>query len=291
MSRESCKLPMIILLVSIIFLLPSVRSQYQTRHICMRNGNYTSNSKYSANLNSSLSSLSTSMGDNGFNNISVGQNPDQANAIALCRADTTLAECRTCVQNAVAELLQSCPYQIQAMIWDELCMLRYSNEPIYGTQTNDPGFLLPDSGNVASPEKLRNDRAKLLDDLRAQAANGSSELKAGGGSRKTPDSDTLYGLMQCTPDLLAVECDNCLVRAGQYIGSCCDTSRGARMYSCQAAIFDMSFIPFTMKQGFENFRYCWHRCLHRQCLRRQDRREMIIQLKSLSSSLLQLLLV
>ncbi|PIN24394.1 hypothetical protein CDL12_02875 [Handroanthus impetiginosus] len=218
---------MIILLVSILILLPSVRSQDQNPHVCMRNGNYRSNSTYSANLNSSLSSLSTNMGNIGFNNASVGRNPDQANAIALCRADTTLAQCRTCVENAAVGVLQFCPYQRQAIIWYELCTLRYSNEPIHGTQTNDPGSRrLRSIEGVASPEQFRNDRARLLDDLRAQAANGSSKMKVGAGSTSASDSDTLYGLVQCTPDLSAKECDSCLVQAGQSMRSCCDSARG-----------------------------------------------------------------
>ncbi|PIN26456.1 hypothetical protein CDL12_00781 [Handroanthus impetiginosus] len=252
MSCESCKLAMIILLVSIIVLLPSVRSQDETPHVCLPNGNYTSNSTYRANLNSSLSSLSANMGNNGFNNASVGRNPDQVNAIALCRADTTLAQCRTCLQNAAVGIVQFCPNQRQAIIWYELCTLRYSNEAINGTQPNDAEVILRNTGDVASPQQFRNDRARLLDNLTAQAANGSSEMKIGAGSTNTSDSDTLYGLVQCTPDLSADECNNCLVQAGRDMRSCCDSARGVRVLfpSC---ILRYELYPFYNETRLREF--------------------------------------
>ncbi|GLT37667.1 hypothetical protein SLA2020_119710 [Shorea laevis] len=52
------------------------------------NGNFTANSAYGANLNRLFSQLSSDQDFNyGFYNMSVGQSPDQVNAIALCRGD------------------------------------------------------------------------------------------------------------------------------------------------------------------------------------------------------------
>ncbi|KAI3456401.1 hypothetical protein Pfo_013064 [Paulownia fortunei] len=231
MSCESWKLSLVILLV-LINLLAFVGAQDQNPHVCMNNGNYTSNSTYGANLNTLLSSLSSNMDDNGFLNASVGQNQDRANAIVLCRGDQNLDQCLRCVQNAAVGLVQLCPNQKQAIIWYELCMLRYSNEPIYGTQTNDPGIRLRNTVDVPNPNQFRENRTRLLDDLRVQAANGSSALKAGAGYRNSSDTETLYGLVQCTPDLSPEDCDNCLIRAAQPIGS--SSAQGVRvlMPSC-----------------------------------------------------------
>ncbi|KAI3456400.1 hypothetical protein Pfo_013063 [Paulownia fortunei] len=232
MSCESWKLSLMLLVL--INLLAFARAQDQNPYVCMRNGNYTSNSRYSANLNTLLSSLSSNMGDNGFLNSSVGQNQDRANAIVLCRGDRNLDQCRSCVQNAAVGLVQLCSNQKQAIIWYEFCMLRYSNEPIYGTQTNDPGRILYNNFDVSSPDQFRGNRTRLLDDLRVQAANGSSALKVGAGNRNALDSETLYGLVQCSPDLSSQDCDNCLIRAAQNMRGCCDSARGVRilMPSC-----------------------------------------------------------
>ncbi|GKV50956.1 hypothetical protein SLEP1_g57633 [Rubroshorea leprosula] len=57
-------------------------------------GNFTANSPYAANLNRLFSQLSSDQDFNyGFYNISVGQSPDQVNAIALCRGDQKEKAC------------------------------------------------------------------------------------------------------------------------------------------------------------------------------------------------------
>ncbi|KAK4439299.1 Cysteine-rich receptor-like protein kinase [Sesamum alatum] len=208
----------------------------QVLRSCMNNWNFTSNSTYAANLNSLLSSLSSNVNDTGFYSASMGQNADRVNAIVLCRADQTLDRCRSCVQNAAVGIVQWCPNKKEAIIWYELCMLRYSNESIYGFQTiNDPQFPMYNVLNATSLEQFREDRRILMDDLRRQAANGSSLWKARAGFRNTSDIETIYGLnqaiyglVQCTPDLSPQDCDDCLIRAGG-LRRCCDNARGVRM--------------------------------------------------------------
>ncbi|KAL0305885.1 UNVERIFIED_CONTAM: Cysteine-rich receptor-like protein kinase [Sesamum radiatum] len=215
------------LLLILISLVAFATAQVQNPYACMNNGNYTSNSTYSDNLNSLLSSLASNINDTGFYSASVGRNTDTVNAVVLCRGDQTLDQCRTCVQNAAVGLVQLCPNQRQAMVWYELCTLRYSNEPLYRIQTNDPGVFLRNSFDVSSAEPFIEDRTTLLDDLRRRAANGSSVRKVGAGFRNTSDSETIYALLQCTPDLSPENCDNCLNRASQVQG-CCNTARGVR---------------------------------------------------------------
>lgn len=215
------------ILLILIQLSPSVRGQDLTPYVCLRNGNYTSNSTYSSNLNSLLSSLSSN--STGFYNASVGLGEDRVNALALCRGDRTLDQCRTCVQTASGGLLQQCPNQKQAIIWYEFCMLRYSNEALYATQATDPGILLRNTGQVSNPDEFVAARTRLFDVVRMQAANGGPVLKVGAGSTNISASQTLLVLMQCTPDLSQDECDNCLVKAGQDFRSCCDAAAGIRM--------------------------------------------------------------
>ncbi|KAK4439298.1 Cysteine-rich receptor-like protein kinase [Sesamum alatum] len=216
------------LILLLINLVSFATAQDQNPYECMNNGNYTSNSTYSANLNSLLSSLASNINDTGFYSASVGRNLDTVNAVVLCRGDQTLDQCRNCVRNAAVGLVQLCPNQRQAIVWYELCTLRYSNEPLYGIQTNDPGVILRNSFNVSSAQPFGEDRTTLLDDLRRRAANGSSLQKAAAGFRNTSDSETIYGLLQCTPDLSPENCDNCLIRASQ-ARSCCVTARGMRI--------------------------------------------------------------
>lgn len=230
-SCESRKLSTILLIL--ISLLAFVRAQQQQENpsSCTSNGNYTRNSTYGANLNALFNSLSLNISDNGFYSSSVGQNEDRANALVLCRGDRTLNQCRSCVQSAARGILQICPNQRQGVVWYEYCMLRYSNDPIHRTQISDPGYILRNTNNASNGDQFRNDRARLLEDLRAMAANGSSALKVGAGTRNTSDSEsqTIYGLLQCTPDLSSEDCGRCLIEAAQSMRSCCDIARGVRM--------------------------------------------------------------
>ncbi|KAK4491956.1 hypothetical protein RD792_002740, partial [Penstemon davidsonii] len=168
------------------------------------NGNYTANSTYQTNLNTLLSSLSTNVDRNGFYNVSVGRNPNRANAIVLCRGDIQLDTCRSCVQNAIADIVSSCPNQRQAVLWNEFCMLRYSNESIVGTMTDSPS-------------------------LRNQAATGGSLWKVAAGNITAPDFQTIFALVQCTPDLTSDDCSTCLMDAARDLPRCCGSRMGGRV--------------------------------------------------------------
>lgn len=226
-----CRKPSVIVVI-LINILTFIRGQQQDDPFsCTSNGNYTSNSTYGINLNTLLDSLSVNITGNGYYSSSVGQNPDRANALALCRADQNLPQCRSCVQSAARNLLRLCRNQRQGAVWAEYCMVRYSNDPILRTLTSDSGPILLNNFNVSDVNRFRDDRAKLLEDLRVLAANGSSALKAAAGSRNTSDSESnaIYALVQCTPELSSEECGRCLIESGQPIRSCCDVSRGVRM--------------------------------------------------------------
>ncbi|KAI3473905.1 hypothetical protein Pfo_028099 [Paulownia fortunei] len=187
-------------------------------YFCLNNGNYTSNSTYSTNLNTLLSSLSSNMDNSGFYNASEGQNPDRANAIALCRGTFSSTS-----------LLNLCPNQKQAILWREFCTLRYSNESIFGIRADGPVFMLRNVFNVSSPEQFNENLSTLVDDLRNLAASGGARMKVAAGSGTAPDFQTIFVLLQCTPDISGQDCTGCLIVAAQRIPRCCDNARGVRI--------------------------------------------------------------
>ncbi|KAL1537400.1 non-specific serine/threonine protein kinase [Salvia divinorum] len=212
-SWRSSKLSMIVLILIYLSSLATAQNPFK----CTSNGNYTANSTYSNNLAALLSSLSSNMSDFGFRRASVGQAPNAVNGFALCRADQTLDLCRACVDSASREARQSCPNERQAAIWYEFCTLRYSNDPIYETQTADPTFMLRNTQNVSDGDGFRVERTALVAELAAQAANGSAQLKVGVGSRNFSNSEfsAIYALVQCTPDFSTEDCRRCLSETSQ----------------------------------------------------------------------------
>ncbi|XP_047955383.1 cysteine-rich receptor-like protein kinase 10 isoform X2 [Salvia hispanica] len=208
--------PVRMILVIIIYLSSQARAQ-ENPFRCTSNGGYKNNSVYSANLNALLLSFSTNISDYGFHSASVGA----VNGLALCRADQTLDQCRTCVESASRQVLQSCPSARQAVIWYEHCSLRYSDYPIHNTQTEDPTYLLINTQNASNGDAFKEDRARLLSDLTAQAANGTFELKVGAGARNLSRSEfsMIYALVQCTPDFSSENCRRCLAGHSQFLQS------------------------------------------------------------------------
>lgn len=196
---------------------------------CGLNGNYTQNSAYQSNLNTLLSSLSSNMDEYGFYNTSIGRNTDIVSAIVLCRGDVELQECRNCVNNTAHKLVRSCPEQKEAFGGYDDCMLQYTSRSIIGTSSNDPLLYMWDSGNASKPEEFNRELKKLVDRLRGEAANGDPLRKYATGSATDPNDQTIYALVQCTPDLSPQDCSDCLTNAYGAMATCpCNGNRGSR---------------------------------------------------------------
>ncbi|GKV19259.1 hypothetical protein SLEP1_g29544 [Rubroshorea leprosula] len=110
------------------------------KYQCVTNDNYTHGSAYEINLQRLSTQISSTKDFNyGFYNITVGKNPDRVNAIGLCRGDIKQDACKTCLNNSLLELEQSCPNNKEAVGWsDSRCMLHYSGRDIFGTKETTP---------------------------------------------------------------------------------------------------------------------------------------------------------
>ncbi|GMY32298.1 cysteine-rich receptor-like protein kinase 26 [Fagus crenata] len=201
---------------------------------CLDKGNYTINSIYNANLNyllSSLPSLSSNTEiDNGFYNFSYGQNPDKVYALGLCRGDVKPEVCRSCLTNATNLLTLLCPNQKEAIGWYDYCMLRYSFRNIFGIKEDSPSFYMWNTNNVsANVDEFNQDLRTLFDSLRSGASTGGSLRKFAAGNATAPNFQTLYALMQCTPDLSEQDCSDCLGGVMGGIPNCCNGKQGGRV--------------------------------------------------------------
>ncbi|KAL7088765.1 hypothetical protein ACP275_13G147000 [Erythranthe tilingii] len=105
------------------------------------------------------------------------------------------------------KLLQSCPNQKQAVDWADECMLRYSNESMFGILQTDPGFWMWNPNNATSPAQFKEDLRTHIDDLRTKAVSGGGMRKFAAGNATAPDFQDIYSLLQCTPDLSPEDCN------------------------------------------------------------------------------------
>ena len=179
--------------------------------ICISSMNYTANSTFNTNLHTLLSTLTSHTEINyGFYNFSHGQNSDKVYAIGLCRGDLKVDECRSCLNSSQANLRQLCPNQKEAISWEEKCMLRYSNRPIFHTMDTSPPYYMHNTYNATDVDEFNKVLGGLLRNLREKAAGGDSRRKYATDTAIVANFQPINGLMQCTPDLSRQDCGDCL---------------------------------------------------------------------------------
>nr|GMC83833.1 putative receptor-like protein kinase At4g00960 [Ipomoea batatas] len=220
MDLQKCVL--FLYLSTLIILSAVAQSEDHPYFGCGQRGNYTENSIYLRNLNTVLSSLPSKLNKYGFCNVSTGKNPNRVNAVAVCRGDVVDSDiCRSCIQDAVRLTLQSCPNQIEAFGGYDKCKIRYTNVPILGYWSSSiPTAFLWNVYNASNQDEFKQDVRKLLEGLRDRAANGSPLLKFAAGNISGTDSETIYAAVQCSPDLAAQGCSDCLVSIIEELPQC-----------------------------------------------------------------------
>nr|XP_043620389.1 cysteine-rich receptor-like protein kinase 29 [Erigeron canadensis] len=240
---------LIILLFLIIVNQLTISVCQDIRSACDSIANFTINGTYHRNLNNALSSLTSDTSIRyGFYNRSAGQSPDQANAIGLCRGDIEPNDCRSCINQAITTLRDICPNQKSAIVWYVTCMLRYSNVTILGNSDESRVRWKANGNNASNVDQFNQGLRRLFDQLTNEAARGGSLRKYAANATNGPGFSTIYGYMQCTPDLSEVQCYNCLGSAIRYIPDCCDGRRGVRVYypSCNLRYEIYRFLDNTV---------------------------------------------
>lgn len=193
---------LLLLLISILGLSRSHHFEPKYRfHICSAPSDNTTNSNQGSDLNGLLSSLSEASSDSFYNRTFNG-----IYGLVLCRGDINSDNCHSCVSAASKELRDQCPLRVNATIWYDECMLRYSDKNFLGTVEILPRFLMGDSGNQTSPDDRNIDGPDLLSQMASEAAELEMMFKA----NKLDNRGTRYGLVQCTRDLNSTECFTCL---------------------------------------------------------------------------------
>ena len=198
---------------------------------CSDTGTYTLGDMYQKNLNSLLSSFTTNTEiRSGFYNFSKGQDPNKVNAIALCRGDLSQDDCHTCLNRTKDILLQNCSTNPkEAIIWAERCMVRYSNNLIFGIEKEDPIKYVPSPHPAKNSQQFELVLDPLFSNLSEKAASGDSNKKFAAGHAIVPGGETIYALVQCTPDINQQNCSNCLTKAVSDIPGCCGEKQGGRV--------------------------------------------------------------
>ncbi|KAJ6890437.1 cysteine-rich receptor-like protein kinase 26 [Populus alba x Populus x berolinensis] len=212
---------------------------------CSNKGTYSVNSTYSNNLNLLLSSLPSSIAENGiFYNATVGQGPDKAYALALCRGDLPSEKCSSCVNTASQDIKQQCPDKKEALMWtDSICLVRNANRDIFAKMEEEiSSFCVSNPndfpGDVARFNKTLHD---LMAELITQASSGPKKFATGYVNFTKP----IYGLVQCTPDISERDCGICLQKGMGEMESCSGGREGGRILSPSCMVWFEVFRFYT----------------------------------------------
>lgn len=195
---------------------PSVQQHRPTYvgYVCQPEKTYLKNSTYSSNLETLLSSLSSSYNQSfsyGFQRLKEGQNPDMVFGLFLCRAYVSFEICRDCISLSVKDTLNHCPNEKEALIYYDECMLLYTDRNILLDPVTKIGELMVvNQQNVTANQPVR--FSKVVHSLINEAAEEAtaSPRKFAFKKENYASAQTVYVLIQCMPDLTAVMCSNCL---------------------------------------------------------------------------------
>lgn len=173
-----------------------------------------STQQYEEALNQTFSILNTASSTAYFSNATSGSAPGgQAYAAYLCRYDIPLATCRECVHNSTSTAAPSSSSIscTDGEISYGLCTLRYANRPISpDLDSTLSSFWCLDpapNGPFLVQSAVEGAAAGLID---RATANASRNYYFATGEQVDTLNRTMYGMVQCAPDMNATECRQCL---------------------------------------------------------------------------------
>ncbi|KAG6691512.1 hypothetical protein I3842_10G067000 [Carya illinoinensis] len=225
---------------------------------------FAANSTYESNLKIVLSSLSSNATrvTTGFYNASAGENPDEVvSGLFLCRGDVNTTVCQDCVATATKEVRQLCPLDKVALLWYDECFLRYSNLSIFATINEVPGIEINSTQNIGETERGQfNDLlSSTLNLLARRAADSQSGKKFATDEVEFTGSQTLYSLLQCTPDLTDSDCFRCFQSAIGTLPMCCGGKQGGGGRKTSSLTILAIAIPIAVSMVLFFVGYCFIR--------------------------------
>ncbi|KAJ9566845.1 hypothetical protein OSB04_002811 [Centaurea solstitialis] len=243
------------LLIWIPFLIQlAIAADYQT-DLCVLNttSSNSNNTTFYSNLGRVLESLASdnTVSDYQFLNKSVGNSsPDIAYGLYLCRADVLPDQCRNCLLKARDDIKTTCPSSKAAVLWTDNCMLRYANYSMVSIV--DSASFASECNKLNISETGSEQRRfweagmTLMGQLATQALK-NVKIKFVAFDKLAYDGNrSVYGYVQCTPDLSSSDCDRCLRESIDRLPQYCYGKQGARVLtpSCNVRFEIYRFLTF-----------------------------------------------
>ncbi|XP_052301351.1 cysteine-rich receptor-like protein kinase 10, partial [Populus trichocarpa] len=179
---------------------------------------------------------------------STGHDVNEVYGLFLCRGDVSVKVCLECVNLLRNEVVQRCPIQKEAIIYYDLCFLRYSNSNIFSRFSQTSWVVLLNTQNIAVDVQFNKRVNDSISDAAKEAARApSGEKKFAAKKVIYTWEESLYVLVQCTPDLSKYDCNRCLNLTISYISVWSKNAQGGRVLfpSCNSRFEIYSFYNET----------------------------------------------
>ncbi|PON41053.1 Cysteine rich receptor like kinase [Parasponia andersonii] len=204
---------------------------------CANNtSNYSSIPSQNTLNNLFTSLVSKSFESKFYNTSSSSSSSDDSDKVYgsyMCLRYITNENCMICVSSATRNIRELCPSTTEAVVWEEMCQIRYSNKNFFGSLDVSENRGLHNPLNISEPEQLGSAVKELLSHLTEKAAFDPSPNKYYAADKKAykDTDDTLHAVVQCSGDLSPIDCKNCLEIAIKNASTCCSFTHGARILS------------------------------------------------------------
>ncbi|KAK3431863.1 hypothetical protein EUGRSUZ_E03718 [Eucalyptus grandis] len=201
--------------------------------LCSEPGYYAVNSTFQNNFDNLVANLSSNAYLSKFYSTSYGNGTNRVYGQYMCLNYVSNQDCRKCVDLASQDILRLCPNDAEAIVWEEVCQLRYSGQDFIG-HLNITGNIWKDNVmSVSQPDRFKLVVSTTLQNLTKVAAfNPLSHMYATGAVEfKDASASMLYALVTCGRDISGSDCNICLQQAIKDVLANCSFSVGARILS------------------------------------------------------------
>ncbi|XP_065877765.1 cysteine-rich receptor-like protein kinase 10 [Euphorbia lathyris] len=199
---------------------------------CSNITDQTPNSPFQINFNNLLLSLRSNASISNHYITAIGNGPDKVYGQYMCLNYVSNDTCKLCINTASKDIKQLCTNNKEAMVWEEVCQLSYSNPGYFIGQLDVSGNLVfKNKVNISNPDRFRSLVNQTVSNLIEALPFNVSDGRYATGEAKYTDSETLYALVQCTTGLSSAECKTCLEVALANVSNCCYSYRGLRLLS------------------------------------------------------------
>nr|KYP75089.1 Cysteine-rich receptor-like protein kinase 25 [Cajanus cajan] len=208
---------------------------------CTRNTTSAAYGAYRSNVETLLDWLSS----NGTNNarfynttVSSQDTADTVYGSFLCTKYIKPELCQQCVTQASKLISSLCTMAKEAIIWYQVCYVRYSDRGFFSTVEESPKLsFMNDRDYVGQVGRFNNIVWDMMNDLRSEAASASNRLAD--KSANITDKEKVYGYAWCLPYLSNENCSWCLSDAIAETGCCRGKSGGTILYPSCGVRFEL----------------------------------------------------